>query len=143
MEYYGALSLRGDFQISAVGCARQIRRKAILFSEKAVMSLIVLDDLHVFLVKELSLLPEEGAGGWRNYYIQRIDRHPNSSTRLVKAIFDSNRVVVAIQLCISSDNNNAVMVPMPTDRITLKALISEEIRLLQGRLSGGLGRGKS
>jgi hypothetical protein len=99
------------------------------------MDLTSLNDLHTFLVDELHLLSEDmSKGSWRNYYHLRIDRHPSSSTRVIKVIFDEN-LVVAIQLCASSDNNHAVMLQLAVDCEGLSVRLSEEIKIVEQRLS--------
>lgn len=88
-------------------------------------------ELHDFLTKELQL--EQGSqnpGNWRVYYHQKIELNPAKSTRLIKVIFDRDESILAIQLCASSDNNNTVLLPLPTDKKQLRLAVEKEIKLL-------------
>ncbi len=90
-----------------------------------------LKELHDVLTNELQLLQElPHPGRWRIYYHKRIDQNPTTSTRLIKIIFDTDESILAIQLCASSDNNNAVLLPLPIDKNQLNLAIEKEIKLL-------------
>ena len=90
-----------------------------------------LKELHDVLTNELQLLQEPPhPGSWRVYYHRRIDLNPATSTRLIKIIFDPDESILAIQLCASSDNNNAVLLPLPIDKNQLNLAIENEIKFL-------------
>lgn len=90
-----------------------------------------LKELHHVLIHEFQLLQEPPhTGNWRVYYHKRIDRNPATSTRLIKIIFDTDESILAIQLCASSDNNNAVLLQLPTDKNQLNLAIKKEIKIL-------------
>lgn len=90
-----------------------------------------LKELHDVLTNELQLLQEPPhPGRWRIYYYKKIDLNPTTSTRLIKIIFDPDESISAIQLCITSDNNNAVLLPLPIDKNQLNLAIDKEIKLL-------------
>lgn len=90
-----------------------------------------LKQLHDVLTYEFQLLQEPPhAGNWRVYYHNRVDLNPATSTRLIKVIFDPDESILAIQLCASSDNNNAVLLPLPIDKKHLSLAVEKEIKLL-------------
>jgi len=91
------------------------------------------DDLHQFLTSLFDLVidPIERGDG-RSYFWQKVDWAPASTTRILRVQSDSAGIVTHARLCISSDNNNSVFIPMPLDQDKLHEAVTAEIALYIG-----------
>lgn len=95
-----------------------------------------LDDLIQWLKAEFDLVPEPPHGGtWRNMFYKTVDRHPATTTRVLKILADANGTPQKLQPCSASDNNNSILVDIPMDLNLLRPLVENEIHLLTKRLS--------
>lgn len=73
------------------------------------------------------------SGTWRNLFYQRIDRHPATSTRVIKVLADAQGRADRLQLCATSDNNHSVLFGIPEDLRLLTPIIEREIDALRGK----------
>lgn len=88
------------------------------------------------LTGHFGLIPEPAHGGtWRNYFHQAVVREPAHSTRVLKVITDHAGQPRQLQLCASSDNNNAMLVPITDELHTLLPVIQAEIQHLKDKLA--------
>ena len=95
-----------------------------------------LDDLMRWLEAEFELVPEPPNGGtWRNMFYKAINRHPATSTRVLKIMTDANAMATKLQLIPSSDNNNCVLMDITGDLRLLAPSIQSEIRTLLEHLA--------
>jgi hypothetical protein len=100
-------------------------------------SLSSFEALHAFLTGECALVAEPAhSGSWRTYFFKEVVRHPARTTRTAKLLFDHAGTPCRIQLCVSSDNNNSVFMPVPCGRDALKRAIEQETAQLMLRLAG-------
>lgn len=92
------------------------------------------EELHELLTNDFRLVidPVE-RGDRRSYFLERVDWHPSSTTRILHVQYDRNGHVTHIKRCVSSDNNNSVFVPHSLDRSTLRQTIEEEIAMYAAR----------
>lgn len=96
------------------------------------------DTLHACLVHTLGLVPDPVANPVaRSYFHQRVDWHPQRSTRVFRLVLDAQGAPQALQLCASSDNNNTVLAHPPFSEVRLQALADQEITRLQARQGAG------
>jgi hypothetical protein len=91
--------------------------------------------LHTLLVEGLGLLPEPVHNPVsRTYFYGRVEWHPSRSTRLVRVLFDPHGHVSNVQLYVSSDNNNTVLLAVPCSEGALRAAVAQEIDKLKVRI---------
>lgn len=74
--------------------------------------------------------PREWGSG-QTYFFERVQWNPSESTRVVRILRDASGNVMSIQLCISSDNNNSVLMHAPFDKDTIRKAVTDEIAALQ------------
>jgi len=91
------------------------------------------DDLHLFLTSLFDLVidPIERGEG-RSYFWQKVVWAPASTTRIIRVQSDSTGNITRVRLCISSDNNNSVFIPMPLDQDKIHEAVAAEIALYIG-----------
>jgi hypothetical protein len=90
--------------------------------------------LDAWLTEHCGLVAEAPhSGTWRTYFHRVVVRDPARSTRVLKVITDAQGQARQVQLCASSDNNNAVLMPIPDDLQALLPLIEAEIQRLLDR----------
>jgi hypothetical protein len=90
--------------------------------------------LHAWLTTACALVPERAHGGsWRSYFAGAVEWHPARSTRVLKVLLDSAGAPFAVQLCVSSDRNNSVLLHPPFTPDALRAAIDAETRRLMRR----------
>ncbi|MFX6803826.1 hypothetical protein ABTH20_20425, partial [Acinetobacter baumannii] len=69
------------------------------------------EELHELLTKDFGLVIDPGErGDRRSYFLERVDWHPLSTTRILHIQYDQSGHVTHIKRCVSSDNNNSVFV---------------------------------
>jgi len=92
------------------------------------------DDLHLLLTSTFDLVidPIEHGDG-RSYFWQKVMWAPAATTRILRVQSDTASNVTRVRLCISSDNNNSVFIPMPLERQKIHELVAREIALYTGR----------
>lgn len=88
------------------------------------------DDLHSFLTSNFDLVidPLERGDG-RSYFLRKVTWRPASTTRILRVQCNMDGRVSHIRLCVSSDNNNSVFVPMPIGWTALREVVAIEISL--------------
>lgn len=85
--------------------------------------------LHDFLTLECGLVPEPAHGGtWRNYFDGVVERHPARSTRIANMLLDHAGRPFRLQMCVSSDSNNTVMLQPPFARDAVRGAVEAERR---------------
>lgn len=78
------------------------------------------EELHELLTNDFRLVIDPVERGDRqSYFLERVDWHPSSTTRILHVQYDQNGRVTHIKRCVSPDNNNGVLVPHSLDRSTL------------------------
>lgn len=93
-------------------------------------------ELHALLRDTAGLVPEPVDNPVaRSYFFQRVEWHPQRSTRVFRVLFDSAGEPARIQLCASSDNNNTVLLAQPFSTEQLLDLARQEVALIQTRLA--------
>lgn len=93
-------------------------------------------ELHAVLQDAAGLVPESVDNPIaRSYFFQRVEWHPQRSTRVFRILFDSAGEPARIQLCASSDNNNAVLLAQPFNPGQLLGLAQQEVALIKARLA--------
>jgi hypothetical protein len=94
-------------------------------------------ELHSLLTETLGLLLDPvGNGISKTYFYQAIEWHPQRSTRVCRVLFESNGDVGRVQLCVSSDNNNTVLIGPPFVGASLVKMVAAEIEIIQARRQG-------
>jgi hypothetical protein len=98
---------------------------------------MTLAEIDAFFIQEIGLLvdPEERGSG-RTYFWKKVSWRPSESTRVARVRWGSYDEIVSVQLCVSSDNNNSVLICAPFKRKDLRKAIMSEIELL-GTLQRG------
>ncbi len=92
-------------------------------------------ELHQLLTRSLELVPEPTVNQVsRTYFYQRVELNPRLSTRIFRVIFGINGEVSRIQLCASSDNNNAALISPPFDEHAIIQSANTEIHKIKERL---------
>lgn len=91
-------------------------------------------ELHHILTSSLGLHAEmrENAVS-RTYFHGRVEWHPQQSTRVFRVLFGPNGDPCRIQLCVTSDNNNSVLIEAPFHESLLNDLAKNEIALIERR----------
>ena len=93
------------------------------------------DDLHELLVTTYGLVPEPVAHGVsRTYFLREVQWHPQRSTRVVRILWGAGGEPARMQLCASSDNNNAVLIAAPFSAGSLAGPLAREVALVEARL---------
>ena len=93
-------------------------------------------ELHALLQDIAGLVPEPVDNPVaRSYFFQRVEWHPQRSTRVFRVLFDSAGEPARIQLCASSDNNNTVLLAQPFSTEQLLDLARQEVALIKTRLA--------
>jgi hypothetical protein len=91
-------------------------------------------ELHALLQDTAGLVPEPVDNPIaRSYFFQRVEWHPQRSTRVFRVLFDSAGEPARIQLCASSDNNNTVVLAQPFSTEQLLDLARQEVALIKTR----------
>lgn len=84
-------------------------------------------DLHAFLTTRFGLVADPGErGDGQTYFLGAVDWRPGSTTRILRAQWQADRVL-RLRLCLSSDNNNSVFVTLPAAPEALTHAIGSEI----------------
>jgi hypothetical protein len=99
------------------------------------------DEIDGFLRRDLGLVTdpnERGAG--KTYFFKRAVWLPAETTRVVRVLQGVCGDVMAIKLCVSSDNNNSVLVKPPFERDVLRDLVNAELDMMKnpGRFNSPL-----
>lgn len=95
-----------------------------------------LDDLMRWLEAEFELVPEPPHGGtWRNMFYKTVNRHPATTTRVLKILTDANGLATKLQLTSSSDNNNCVLMDIAEDLSLLAPFIHDEIHTVVNKVA--------
>ncbi len=93
-------------------------------------------ELHALLQDTAGLVPEPVDNPVaRSYFFQRVEWHPQRSTRVFRILFDPSGEPARIQLCASSDNNNTVLLAQPFSTEQLLDLARQEVALIKTRLA--------
>jgi len=89
-------------------------------------------ELHALLTGPAGLVPEPADNRIaRTYFHERVEWHPGRSTRVLRVIYGAQGEPERIQRCVSSDNNNAVLLSGPfVKRQVLDAAAQEVASLL-------------
>ena len=96
-------------------------------------------ELHALLTGPAGLVPEPADNGIaRTYFYQRVDWHPGRSTRV---LYDAQGKPARIQRCVSSDNNNAVLLTTPFEKRQVLEAAAQEVACLLARRSRAGGSG--
>lgn len=91
-----------------------------------------LAEIDAFFTQEIGLLVDsEERGSGKTYFWRKVAWRPSESTRVARVRWGSYDEIVSVQLCVSSDNNNSVLVGAPFDRNDLHKAIMGEIELLE------------
>ena len=91
-------------------------------------------ELHAVLLHAARLVPEPIDNHVsRSYFYQRVEWHPQRSTRVFRVLFDTAGEPARIQLCASSDNNNTVLIEQPFSRAQMLGLVRQEVALVTAR----------
>lgn len=95
-------------------------------------------ELHAVLLHAAGLVPEPIDNHVsRSYFYQRVEWHPQRSTRVFRVLFDTAGEPARIQLCASSDNNNTVLIEKPFGKEHLTDLAQQEVAQIKARLERG------
>ena len=95
-----------------------------------------LDELVRWLEAEFELVPEPPHGGtWCNMFYKTVNRHPATTTRVLKILTDANGWATTLQLASSSDNNNCVLMDIAEDLSLLVPTIQSEIHSIVDKLA--------
>lgn len=98
------------------------------------------EELHALLVTTFGLVPEPVANPVsRTYFYQEVEWHPRRSTRVLRVLFGADGEPARIQLCASSDNNNAVLIAGPFSAQVLAERVLQEIKRVEAWLGAGAG----
>lgn len=89
-------------------------------------------EIDQFLANDFGLVkdPKEWGSG-QTYFFERVQWNPSESTRVVRVLRDATGNVMSIQLCISSDNNNSVLMHSPFDKGAIRKAVAGEIATLK------------
>jgi hypothetical protein len=91
-----------------------------------------LDEIDTFLTSELGLLVDPGErGNGKTYFWKKVAWLPSESTRVARILWTSSGEILAVQLCVSSDNNNSVLVRPPIEKCRLRTLVLGELASLE------------
>ncbi len=85
------------------------------------------EDLHTFLSTHFDLVVAPVERGARSYFLGEVVWHPSTTTRILHVQYDADAHVSHIRLCVSSDNNNSVLVRPPVDWAELRQVVAGEI----------------
>ena len=90
------------------------------------------DEIDRLLTKDFGLVrdPRERGGG-QTYFFERVQWNPSDTTRVIRILRDASGAVMSMQLCISSDNNNSVLMKPPLGRDSVRKAVSDEIAALK------------
>ncbi|CAJ0703560.1 hypothetical protein [Ralstonia holmesii] len=97
---------------------------------------MTIDELHTFLSSTFDLVTDPvERGGALTYFLGNVVWHPGATTRILRVGCGVDNHVSHIKLCVSSDNNNSVFVPLPVTWPELEQIVANEISLhARGRL---------
>ena len=97
---------------------------------------MTVDELHTFLSGTFDLVTDPvERGGALTYFLGNVVWHPRATTRILRVGCGVDNHVSHIKLCVSSDNNNSVFVPLPVTWPELERIVANEISLhARGRL---------
>lgn len=86
------------------------------------------EQLHTFLTTHFDLVVDPAErGGTRTYFLAEVVWHPSATTRILHVQYGADDCVSHIRLCVSSDNNNSVFVPLPMSLPGLHQTVADEI----------------
>ncbi|WP_296228883.1 hypothetical protein [Ralstonia sp. UBA689] len=86
------------------------------------------EQLHTFLTTHFGLVADAvERGGTRSYFLAEVVWHPSATTRILHVQYGADDCVSHIKLCVSSDNNNSVFVPLPMSWPELRQTLTDEI----------------
>ncbi len=89
---------------------------------------IAKDTLHQFLVTHFDLVVDPVERGHaRTYFLERVVWHPSTTTRILYVQYGADETVCHIRLCVSSDNNNSVLMRAPICLHELQQAVTSEI----------------
>jgi hypothetical protein len=109
--------------------AFQVRAKEIIM--KGMTGSMTFDELDRFLVDDLGLVTDSGErGAGKTYFFQRVAWLPAETTQVVRVLPGARGEVMAVKLCVSSDNNNSVLIKPPFERDVLRERVNVEIAML-------------
>jgi len=74
--------------------------------------------------------PREWGSG-QTYFFERVQWNPSESTRVVRVLRDASGNVMSMQLCLSSDNNNSVLMHSPFEKDAVRKAVAGEIAALK------------
>ncbi|TFV90889.1 hypothetical protein E4K72_20670 [Oxalobacteraceae bacterium OM1] len=95
------------------------------------MSLLCNTALRRLLETEFALVSEPVERGSSTTYFHRtVCWHPARSTRVLRVHRDARGEPVSMQLCVSSDNNNSVLLKSPLSETTVRQHVATEIAML-------------
>lgn len=84
--------------------------------------------LQAFLTSRFPLVVDAAErGDGQTYFLREVIWAPASNTRILRAQFDRDERLEKLRLCVSSDNNNSVFLPLPTDWEALGLAVTVEI----------------
>lgn len=90
--------------------------------------------LRRLLETEFALVSDPAERGSSTTYFHRtVCWHPARSTRVLRVHRDAHGEPVSMQLCVSSDNNNSVLLKAPLSEAVLRRCVAAEIALLGAR----------
>ncbi|MFI8619013.1 hypothetical protein ACIGHN_26260 [Acidovorax sp. NPDC077693] len=96
--------------------------------------------LHDWLVATAVLVPEPAVNSVsRTYFYKTVEWHPARSPRVLRVLFGADGQPNCIQLCASSDNNNAVLIAGPFSTEGLSERVAQEIARVRERLGDSSG----
>ncbi|CAJ0775135.1 hypothetical protein [Ralstonia thomasii] len=86
------------------------------------------EELHVFLSTNFDLVTDHvERGSARTYFLGAVVWNPSTTTRILHVQYDANDHVSHVKLCVSSDNNNSVFVPLPVSVAELHQAVAHDI----------------
>ena len=102
---------------------------------------IAKDTLHQFLVTHFDLVVDPVERGQaRSYFLGRVMWHPSTTTRILHVQYGGDDAVRHIRLCVSSDNNNSVLMRAPISLQDLRQAVTDEIARYTSRTMQGVSR---
>lgn len=90
------------------------------------------EEIDQLLTKDFGLVSDPGErGSGQTYFFERVRWNPSDTTRVVRVLRDVSGNVMSMQLCISSDNNNSVLMKPPFDKDAVRQAVRDEIAALK------------
>ena len=102
---------------------------------------IAKDALHQFLVTHFDLVVDPVERGQAcTYFLGHVVWHPSTTTRILHVQYGDDDAVRHIRLCVSSDNNNSVVMRAPISLQDLRQAVADEIARHTSRTMHGVSR---